>query len=172
MSAIVRLFYEIALLRKGPQDLPASVPLLVATIAAYFAVNAAMSALLPPTAGPWVLQLLLDIAFTLAWYVGLLTLFGRRERFVQTVTAVFGFQMLVAPLWITTAHLLLREPQNNTLLLPVTLLGLVLLGWVLAVNGRIVQAAIEQPLPLSIGIVLLQVFAAQLLLLALFATPR
>ncbi len=171
MSAIIQLYAAIALLRRGPEDVPASMPLLALTILAYFAVNVAFSLLLPPVSGPWFLQLLLDVGFTLAWYVGLLRLFGRSERFVQTTTAVFGFQAIIAPLWISTAFLIVRAQERTAWLLPVSLLGLAMLAWVLVVNGRILRSAIEQPLAMCIGIVLLQVFVAQLLLLGLFAAP-
>src|SRR6202021_86157 len=51
MKELVRLFAQIALMRKGPQDLPASAALLVATAAAFFIVNCLVSAALPPIPG-------------------------------------------------------------------------------------------------------------------------
>ena len=75
MQEIVRLFTQIALLRRGPQDLPASALLLGLTLAGYLGVNALVSALLPPVSD-WPLQLLVDTLFMLAWYVALLRLVG------------------------------------------------------------------------------------------------
>jgi hypothetical protein len=50
MKELVRLFVQIALMRKGPQDLPNSAVLLALTVAANFIVNFLVSAALPPIA--------------------------------------------------------------------------------------------------------------------------
>src|SRR5580692_10975638 len=82
MQELVRLFAQIALLRKGPQDLPASLALLAATAAAFVVINCAVSLVLPPIPGPWFLQLLIEVLFTYAWYALLLRLVNRPERFL------------------------------------------------------------------------------------------
>jgi hypothetical protein len=51
MREVIRLYVQIALLRRGPQDLPASRLLLVLTVCGYAAVNALVSGLLPPSTG-------------------------------------------------------------------------------------------------------------------------
>ncbi len=51
----------------------------------------------PPVAS-WPALLAVEVSFMLLWYALLLRLVGRRERFLQTATAVFGFQLLLAPL--------------------------------------------------------------------------
>ena len=48
MSEYIRLYTQIALLRRGPQDLPASGLLLVLTVAGYVAINFLVGSLLPP----------------------------------------------------------------------------------------------------------------------------
>ena len=48
MSEFIRLYAQIALLRRGPQDLPASRLLLALTVGAFLAVHFAVSSLLPP----------------------------------------------------------------------------------------------------------------------------
>src|SRR5579863_3792893 len=74
MQELVRLFAQIALLRKGPQDLPASLALLGATAAVFVIINCAVSLVLPPIPGPWFWQLLIEVLFTYAWYALLLRL--------------------------------------------------------------------------------------------------
>lgn len=64
MTELLRLFTQIALLRKGPQDLPASSILLALTIFGYFVVHLVVGTLLPPMPGPWINHLILDIVFT------------------------------------------------------------------------------------------------------------
>jgi len=171
MSGILRLFIDIALLRRGPQDLPASAALLAATIAGYVVVNTLVSLVLPPTSGPWLAHLAVDVIFTLVWYAALMRVYKRPERFLQTTTAVFGFQMVLAPLYISIVWLVGRYQNNQNWLLPIALLGLGALAWVLAVNGRVLKAALDRPLVVCIGLVLLQTALGQLLLLALFSEP-
>jgi hypothetical protein len=50
MKELVKLFTQIALLRRGPQDLPASMLLLALTIVTYLAMNVLLNGLLPPPA--------------------------------------------------------------------------------------------------------------------------
>src|SRR6516225_11291076 len=85
MSEFIRLFTQIALLRRGPQDLPASGLLLALTVAGYLAVNFVVSIFLPPDAR-WRETLAVGTVFTLVWYVLLLQLVGRPERTLQTTT--------------------------------------------------------------------------------------
>src|SRR5215469_17570416 len=113
MTEMVQLYVQIALLRRGPQDLPVSRLLLALTVAGYVGVNALVSGLLPPSTG-WPAQLAIDVLFTLAWYAALLQLTGRSERFLQTATAVFGLRSVLAPLLIGSQSLLLRYQHDTT----------------------------------------------------------
>ena len=50
----------------------------------------------------WPALLLLDTVFLYVWYAALLRLAGRPERTLQTVTAVFGFRIILAvPLFLS-----------------------------------------------------------------------
>ena len=170
MKEIIQLFTQIALLRRGPQDLPASMLLLVLTALAYFLVNFVVAGLLPPLKG-WSGHPLIDIAFTFGWYFVLLRLAGRSERNLQTTTAVLGFQTVLAPPMIISNWLVLRFAQDQTWQLPVALMFLMLLVWVIAANGHVVKAALEWSSLASVGLVILQIFAQELLELALFPAP-
>ena len=64
MVDLIRLFTQIAVLRRGPQDVPASALLLAVTVVGYFLVNSVVNAVLPPLDGPWLPRLLLDVAST------------------------------------------------------------------------------------------------------------
>jgi hypothetical protein len=167
MQELARLFTQIALLRRGPQDLPASPLLLMLTLAGYLGVNALVSALLPPVSG-WPLQLLADTLFTLAWYVALLQLVGRPERILQTSTAVFGLQAVLSPPLIASEWLMRRFGGDGAWQLPIAFAGLLLVVWLVAANGHVVKAALDWSLTTSITLVILQVFCGQLLLFALF----
>jgi len=170
MKELIQLYTQIALLRRGPQDLPASMLLLALTVVGYFVVNCIVSTVLPPLPGSWLAQLLVDVAFTFAWYVLLLKLAGRPERFLQTTTAVFGFQAVLSPMLVTSGWLMRRFAQDTLWQFPVTLMGLALLIWVIAVNSHVVKAALEWSSSSSVALVILQTLAGNLLVLALFPT--
>jgi len=167
MREIIRLFAQIALLRRGPQDLPASMLLFILTLGAYLAVSFLMSSVLPPMKG-WPAPLLVDALFTLVWYVVLLRLVGRPERTLQTATAVFGLQAVLAPLSIASEWLTRRFAEDTIWQVPVTCAALLLVAWLIAASSHIVKAALEWSGTASVALVILQMLAGWLLLLALF----
>jgi hypothetical protein len=168
MKELVRLFVQIALMRKGPQDLPASVTVLLATAAGYFLVDCVVSAALPPIPGPWFGQLVVDVLFTFAWYALLLTLLRRAERFVQTTTAVFGYQIVLSPLQIASVWLIRQSAAGDAWRFPIVIVGLGIVVWMVAVNARVLKAAIEWAMPACVALVILQILGGQALLVSLF----
>ncbi len=171
MKELLHLFAQIALLRRGPQDLPASGLLLALTVAAYLGVNTLVSAVFPP-AKNWPPQLLVDVGLMLAWNAGLLRLVGRSERTLQTTTAVFGYQLMLAPLLVTSQWLAQRVHGDSTWEAPLAFLALVLLVWLIAANSRILSAALEWSITASVALVILQTFIGELLRLALFVHSK
>jgi hypothetical protein len=157
MGQLIRLYSQIAVLRRGPQDVPASTLLLAATVIGYFAINCAINAMLPPLDGSWLQKLLLDVAFTLAWYALLLKLARRPERILQTTTAVFGFLAVLSPVLIVSDWLAQRYQHDSVWQLPFWLISLVLLIWVIAALGHVVKSALEWSGLASVGLVILQV---------------
>jgi hypothetical protein len=171
MSEYIRLYTQIALLRRGPQDLPASGLLLVLTVGAYLVVNFLVSSLLPPD-GRWREMLVVATLFTLLWYVLLLRLVGRPERTLQTATAVFGFQTVLAPLVVGCGWLVRRFSLDSPWQMPVTCVALLLLAWVIAANSYIVKAALEWSATSSVALVILETLAGWLLQVALFVPVK
>jgi len=180
MKELIGLFTQIALLRRGPQDLPASMLLLVLTIGGYLCVNLLIGLALPPlqphaAAGGapavdsrWLAQLLIDTAFTVVWYVALLRIARRPERTLQTTTAVFGFQAVLAPLTNAFEWAMRRFGEDATWKLPVFCAWLLMVAWLIAANSHIVKAALEWSNTASVVLVILQMLAGGLLLLAVF----
>ncbi|TLY82256.1 MAG: hypothetical protein E6K41_03885 [Gammaproteobacteria bacterium] len=173
MKQLIQLFAQIALLRRGPQDLPASTLLLALTVGGYLCVNLVVSGLMPPVQGwPEPAQVPVDTVFTLVWYVALLKLFGRSERILQTATAVFGFQVVLSPLLTASAWLVLRFRQDALWQVPVVSASLLLLIWLIAAYSQIVKAALEWSSPASVVLAILQVLTGQMLLVALFPSAK
>jgi hypothetical protein len=171
MLELIRLYTQIALLRRGPQDLPASRLLLALTVVGYVAVNAVVSSVLPPEPH-WQGALLVDTAFMLAWYTALLTLVGRPERFAQTAAAVFGFQTVLAPLMIGAEWLIRRVGEDATWQLPLTAVGLLLFAWLIAANSHVVRAALGWSASASVALVILQMLVGWLVGFTLFPPAK
>ena len=168
MKELIQAFTQIALLRRWPQDLPASRLLLGLTMMAYFGVCLVVISLMPPLQG-WEEHPAIDILFWLVWYFVVLRLAGRSERILQTTTAVIGFQTILAAPLVISDWLMLRFAKDETWQLPVALMWLMLFIWMIAANSHVVKAAFEWSSFASVALVILQIFAGQLLMIALFA---
>jgi hypothetical protein len=179
MRELLALFLQISLLRRGPQDLPASTLLLVLTVLAYLAVNllvsAALPAAVPPPAGlraGLVEQLAISTAFTLGWYFALLRVVRRPERTLQTTTAVFGLQTILTLPWLPCEWLVQHFGEDATWQVPITCAALMLAAWLIAANSNIVKAALEWSAMASVALVILQMVVNELLVLALLTPVR
>ncbi|MBV8783025.1 MAG: hypothetical protein JOZ67_02445 [Gammaproteobacteria bacterium] len=180
MREVLRLFTQLALLRRGPQDMPASPLLLALAALIYMGLNALLVMLLPlgrpghapELAATWPLQLLLNAAFIYLWYAVLLRVAGYPERTLQTTTAVFGLLLVLTPLVALCGWLWSHFADDAVWGAPVTLLGLGVILWLIVANSRIVRVAFEWSVSVSVALVLLQIVAAELLRRALFASTE
>jgi hypothetical protein len=171
LTELLRLYADIAFCRRGPEDLPVSRAVLWVTVGGYAAITFILSSLLPPSPGDWADHLALDVAFQLGWYWLLLKLLHRPERFLQTTSALFGYQAILAPLWIASVWLLARFHADARALLPISFLWLGLFIWLLSVNVRILRSALEWPLFGCVTLVLLQSIAELLVFKLLPVMP-
>jgi hypothetical protein len=172
MKELLRLFTQIALVRRSPEDLPASPFLLALTVVAYFAVNFTASAIFPPFKGPWVEHLCFDVVFMFAWYALLLIVARRPERFLQTATAIYGFQTVLSPVFVAAVWFWRRQDQESVWSFPTFALCVALLIWMVAANSYIVKASLEWSMLPSVVLVILQTLADDLLALSLFPIPN
>jgi len=165
MRELLRLFGQIALSRKGPQDLPASPLLLAITVLGYALVAFGVSSLLPPV-DSWRSQLFLEIGFALAWYALLLRIFGKPERFLQTATAMFGYQLVLTPPWIASISLSQRFQEDTTWQSPVVIVALALLIWMIRAGSYVLKNALELPMVACVALIFAEILASQLVLFA------
>jgi len=172
MRELTRLYAQIALLRRGPQDVPASMLLLAITVLGYCVINLSLSWALPALEGPWVWILLVEVLFTLAWYATVLRAVRKSERILQTITAIFGYRAVLAPLSIVAEWLVRHFSEDELWQLPVFILYTGVLVWMIAANIHIVRAALEWPLLSCIGLVILEILTGQLLVFALIPMTR
>jgi hypothetical protein len=171
MRQLLRLISQIALLRRGPEDLPGSTLLVALTVLGYAVINALIGAVLPEDTH-WQVALLIDMLFTLLWYVALLRLARRPERTLQTLSAVFGVRALLSPLLLGAEWLVRRFTEDATWGVPVSCLFLLLWVWLIAASTHIVKAALEWSTSASIALVILEILASWLVLSALFPSAK
>lgn len=143
-STLFRAFADIALWRRGPQDLPASRTLVWLVAALYALASGVQIGMMGWNVPSVVLLLLFDLALQAAWLWGLLTFFAYRARFLQTMAAFIGVGTLLAMLDIVVTLVsglfgVTDETPGN----PWPWLHLALL---LLMLGRILQQALERSL--------------------------
>lgn len=172
MTELAQLYAQIALLRRGPQDLPAAPVVLGLTILAYFGIKLVLNWLLPQAAGEWVALQVADILFTLVWYALLLRLVRKPERFLQTATAIFGYQAILAPVSISTGWLVRRFGEQQAWQFPLGIVSLIVIVWMIAINSHVLKAALEWSTFLCVLLVVLQICASDALLYLLISLMR
>ncbi len=171
MIALLRLFFDLATLRRGPESAPSAPVALVITAALMVVMSIVLDRLMPKPDPSLFLKLAVNLGFTLLWYRALLTFSGKGERYVQTLVAVIGYQIVIMPFLGAVEALGSGAAKGSAREAAVAFVFLGLLAWSLTVNTRIVQAALERPVWVA-GLLVVAEFMTQLLLLAaMFGQP-
>lgn len=176
MLALMKVFVDIVLRRKGPQDLPASTLLLVLATAAYLGLSVAMlatrHALLPnaPEAkpGPQLHHAFIEPALTLTWIWLLLALFRRPDRFRQSATAVMGVGLVIYPILLGASLAAERVGKASLLFWPLWVVLLVVSVWYVLAIAHILRNALETPLFSAIVLTLLYMLTLLMIEMRLF----
>lgn len=149
MRALFDLIVDICLLRKGPQDVPASPALLGLSLAAYgLSGLLALLVSMPPSTA--LFQALADLVLLAGFTYGILTVMNYGARFAQTLTALAGaytlLNLIALPLifWLERASTETAAPVLPSLLL------LALMGWSIAVMAHVLQQALSTSRPMGI----------------------
>jgi hypothetical protein len=146
VQQFLKVFLDIVLWRRGPQDLPNSGLLVALTLVAYELVNLVQIALMEVSIAELLLYLVVDPLMLMGGLWLVMMLFGRRDRWAQTVSAVLGCTALLA-LVVSVPMVLLVGPRmagNPPAALQLLALGLVI-AFILVV-GRIIQLATDSNL--------------------------
>jgi hypothetical protein len=170
LFTLARMYLDIALWRRGPQDLPAVGILLPLTIGAYVFISVALGEALPALRAGWALQVLADTGFVALWYWALLALARRRERYLQTAAALFGLQCVIAAPSIVSAWLLQRFAHNPAWLAVSYVCAILVLVWNVAAIGHVLRAALERSLTFCVILAFTQMLVEELVFLAVFST--
>ena len=146
MQQFLKVFLDIVLWRRGPQDLPNSGLLVALTLMAYELTNLLQIALIKVSAAELLLYLVIDPLLLMGGLWLVMKLFGRSERWAQTTSAVLGCSALLGlaisvPMVLLVGAGLAADPPAWLRFLA---LGLVI-AFILVV-GRIIQQATESNL--------------------------
>ncbi|HET9693691.1 MAG TPA: hypothetical protein VFP48_04860 [Steroidobacteraceae bacterium] len=164
MLQFLKVFVDIVLWRRGPQDLPASSLLLGLAAAAYVAVSVVQLALLEEPAAAWLVFVVLDPLLLTAGTWLLLRLFNRRERFLQTATAVLGTGALLGVALFLPMQWLLAALEVEAESTAAGLAALALVVVFALVTGRILKLATDSNLFTGIALSLTYFLIVNLLL--------
>jgi hypothetical protein len=115
MLKLLQTFVDIALWRKGPQDLPASRFLAMLVLAVYVAASLVRVHLLGLRFRNVVVIVAVDAIMMMSWPWAVLTFFDRRQRFMQTLTAVLGVGVLLvlADIMVRFVQILIAGPAEE-----------------------------------------------------------
>jgi len=167
VQQFLRIFVDIVLWRRGPQDLPASSLLLALTVAAYVGVSVVQLALEGESAATWFFFVVIDPLLLAAWVWLVLRIFGHAERFVQAASAVFGTGAVLGLLMYLPLQLLASglgfEPTSGA----AQTLGLLTVIVFALVTGRILKLATDTSLFTGIAAALTYFLIINFLVVAL-----
>ncbi|MBS1214980.1 MAG: uncharacterized protein H6R26_3597 [Proteobacteria bacterium] len=160
---LLKLFVDICLFRRGPQDVPASQVLFGLAGLAYFIVGIALLGL----EGLWsdaILQVLVESLILLGFVWTNLKFIGFQARFLQTATAMLACDALISSFAIPLLSWMAISADAKG----AYLLLLILMLWHLAVVAHILRNALSRPLGVGIGLAIVYVVASYQVMLLLF----
>ncbi len=160
MHQFIKVFLEIILWRRGPQDLPASRFLVWITLSAYLLVTVLQLAVLHEPAATWLFFLIVDPLLLMGTVWLVLKLYGRSARFNQTTSAVLGCAALLGLLVYLPLHLFLIGNLSDTNSGAAQLAALFELTLFALVMGRIIERATESSMFTGIAVALTYFFVS------------
>lgn len=149
MLALLKFFAELALLRRGPQDLPASSALLVLLAVLSVVIGSANGADVFGGLRPALGANLLDLVLTMLLIFVLLQIRGHLARWQQTATAFFGLGVLVGLIMLAV------RPPAELFGIPqvAMLIEVVVAIWLHVALGSVLKHALGVPLLAGVVIV-------------------
>ncbi len=172
LRALLAVIVDIVLLRRGPDSLPSSRVLLFAFVLLYLVVVGLSLVALPKPPTLWPVQLLTGTFVLLLSYHLAFTAARKRERFLQTLTAVFAVSALFAPALTPMVSAVVQQsaqPQTASGALLILTMGIGV--WMFVIQIRIVRAALEWPVLGIIIFICAQELLGAIIFVMLFGAP-
>jgi hypothetical protein len=152
MLRLAKAFWDIALWRRTPAQLPAS-SFLLGLVAAVAALLEAASAFLPPVSTDRIfIRIVLSVGMPLAfvWAVTLLT--NRRQRFLQTGIALLGVGVLAQLALYPIQSLIQAIGSERVASVPLGVLWLIGLIWYLLACAHVWRSALDSGIAIGIAV--------------------
>jgi hypothetical protein len=168
LLSLIQFFFELCLLRRTPQDLPASSALLGVVFLADLLTGVMLASVVGISPGEGLSQTLVDSLLMLALLHTALSLTRHQPRFVQSATALLASSALLSLIAAVPLGILLPRDGGNA---PesAALFFLALVAWSILVMGHILRHTFDLTLGQGIAIAVIYHFVAYALLGGLFA---
>ncbi len=154
MYELIKLFFEIAIFKKGPQDIPGSSWLLKLLIPVYMTINL-LILLLSSNLFDALMQVVVEVLLILGFAWGIMVVARKPERFQQTACALVGTDALISLFAIPALATLIGQGSALAFLVVVLLM---LWHWV--VTGYILKHALSKPLIFGLGVAFLYILVS------------
>lgn len=152
MYQLIRLFLDICLLRRGPQDVPASVVLMQLCTLTYLFSSFGLLAFEETPVLQNLAKVAIDFLFFAAIVWGALVWRGHTARWLQTWTALMGSCTLLALVALPTIRWLYLGAEAGAVDPLAVLLWFGILLWNLAVIGHVLRHAMQAPFALGMAV--------------------
>ena len=153
MFQLANFFVDIALLRRAPQDLPASMPVFIMVVLLNVIVATIGVADIIPGASAMAAAMT-DVVIMLVMLRLVLMIQNRAARYVQTATAIFGSGIVLGLIALPLQLTIDPNAQGNEIPGIVSLAYLVLLVWSQLVIAHVLRHALDISFALGVGLAL------------------
>lgn len=140
---LTRLFFDICLFRRGPQDVPASMWLLRVVLALYVGLGVVMLSVDGGSLWRGIAKALVDLALLTGITWGALSWRRLQARFVQTMTALLGTGVVLSAVALPVVRWLYLSTSAGSVDPAAAMIWFVLLIWSLAVMGHVMRNALQ-----------------------------
>ena len=151
LQLLLKTFFDLLLLRPGPERVPRSSFLLVLAAATSVVLSVATTRLIFPELPLQFLTTIVLVTVTVAYYYAVLMFAGHTERFAPTMTAIFGADVLLTLIYTAVYFLIAVVADRNSALILILLISY----WSIPVQGLIISRSIAQHWAVGFGIALL-----------------
>lgn len=167
MLTLFNFFVDICLLRRKPQDLPASTTLFVALVLVNLLIAIiGISGLIPPASA--VAAAMLDAVLLMTMLRLVLSIQNRTARFLQSATAIFGSGIVLGLIALPLQLALDQSAEASAITQLASIAYLILLIWSQLVVAHVLRHALDISLVLGVGLALTYAIVSGVLIQTLF----
>ncbi|HHJ80432.1 MAG TPA: hypothetical protein ENJ65_02240 [Candidatus Tenderia electrophaga] len=167
MKKVIEVFWQICLLKRAPQELPASSFLLLVSVLAYGMAGFLMGVMNMP-AGQAFISSVLDIALVGSMTQLLLWIKDMGPRFQQAFTALMGSGAILGFLALPVLFLQMQMGDQPAFIPSLMIISMVI--WNLTVVGHILRHTISAPFFVGMLLAVTYMYVSMSIMRSLFAT--